>query len=283
MTVATAFHDFQNLGAPPDIDAFAKAGNASPNLRSIHDFCMWVWGGQNLGYAPYARPIRGGLKPSSHTWGALDWRYYNVTNGGRNPGRDVLLNDVLPFLINNSAELGIQAIHDYAGCRIWRANRSSDSAGGWRMQSIRNEMGASWALWIHVEVHPSAWFDSRPVAERVGLITPTDPTPPTPPAPPTPPPAPPVPPTPERPTVTAISLAKTTLDPAKRDQLRGNSDVALFQIYVNGLFGAGLAVDSDFGPQTQSWTRTAQAFAQVTQDGVIGPASWRAFLNEDGQ
>ena len=42
-----------------------------------------------------------------------------------------------PVLYRNSHELHIQAIHDYVGCRVWRAHRSHDANGGWKRQRPR--------------------------------------------------------------------------------------------------------------------------------------------------
>lgn len=189
MAVATRFHNFQVLGAPPAIATFAAAGNSSPNLRAIHDHLIDRYGGQNLGFRPNPRPVRGGSTPSTHTWGALDWRYEDSPEpaivGRPGPGRHILLTEIIPFLIDHSAELGIQAIHDYVGSRIWRAWRPVDQGGaGWRPQSPGSQMGQPWAKWIHVEVHPDDWFDGRTVTERTTPAPPPPPPPPPAPAPP---------------------------------------------------------------------------------------------------
>jgi peptidoglycan hydrolase-like protein with peptidoglycan-binding domain len=82
--------------------------------------------------------------------------------------------------------------------------------------------------------------------------------------------------------VTQLPINKTTLDPAKREALRGNNDVALVQILCNGLLKSGLAIDKDYGPATQAAATTYQQISGVPADGVIGPVSWTAFLNSDG-
>ena len=56
----------------------------------------------------------------------------------------------------------------------------------------------------------------------------------------------------------------------------------VMQILCNGLLGSGLAIDKDYGPQTQAAARTYQQFAGLVVDGIIGPVSWASFLNADG-
>lgn len=140
----------------------------SPNLVVLHRFLLDVWGGKNLG-CHLDRNIVGGSTPSSHAYGAgADWGWDPFTHNG--PGRSVLLSEVVPFLIDNSAELGVQAIHDYQGSRIWRSWRPASQGGaGWRPQSKASQMGQEWARWIHVEVHKDFWGDRRPVTERLGV------------------------------------------------------------------------------------------------------------------
>jgi hypothetical protein len=76
---------------------------------------------------------------------------------------------VIPFLIDFSEELGVQAIHDYQRSRIWRPpGHSGRPAGsdGWRDQPQGSQMGRDWARWIHIETHIDHWSDNRPVHER---------------------------------------------------------------------------------------------------------------------
>jgi hypothetical protein len=127
------------------------------------------WGGQNLG-CYNSRPVVGGSALSSHGSGAAtDWRYSDP-----GPGRVVLMREVLPFFVNNSRELGVQAIHDYAGSRIWRppncSGRPAEVAPecGWKQQSPGPQMGQSWATWIHLECLPSRWDDDRTVEQMLG-------------------------------------------------------------------------------------------------------------------
>lgn len=159
MTVATTFDDWQRSGLTP---GRAPYNRCSPNLEQIVAYLRRSWGGQTVG-CYVSRPVVGGSAPSSHAFGAaLDWRYENP-----GPGRRTLLDVILPWLIGNSAELGIQALHDYVGSRIWRANRSGDANGGWKAQKPGPQMGQSWAQWIHVEVNRAAWADGRTVDQRL--------------------------------------------------------------------------------------------------------------------
>jgi hypothetical protein len=84
-----------------------------------------------------------------------------------------MLDEVLPRLLNDSLELGIQAIHDYVGCRIWRppglSGRPSQISPecGWRDQTPGSQMGQSWALWLHIECIDTRWADTRSVPEML--------------------------------------------------------------------------------------------------------------------
>jgi hypothetical protein len=86
-------------------------------------------------------------------------------------GRGTLLAEVIPHLITWSRPWHLQAIHDYVGCRIWRAGRTSSPAaafdGWWKTQPADTHgMGSSWATWIHLEVTPDGWGDARQWDER---------------------------------------------------------------------------------------------------------------------
>lgn len=176
MTVQDQFTSWQTSPKKPD------PKRCSPICGSWFNYLRIHWGGQHLGcYA--ARPVRGGTSLSSHGSGAaIDWRYENP-----GCGRQEMLNECMPFLINNSKELGIQAIHDYRGCRIWRPPGCSGRATtpspecGWKQQKPSSGgMGQSWASWLHLEVHPSRWTDDRTVAQMLAPATPVKPKPPPP-------------------------------------------------------------------------------------------------------
>jgi hypothetical protein len=134
--------------------------------------------------------------------------------------------------------------------------------------------------WIAGDTLPQR---AKDVLVFVGVLPPDEQPQPEPPPQPQPEPGPqPEPPPPTGVVVTQLPINKTTLDPAKREALRGNNDVALVQILCNGLLKSGLAIDKDYGPATQAAATTYQQISGVPADGVIGPVSWTAFLNSDG-
>lgn len=158
----TEFYNWQR-GTAKDAVRFRKP---SPNLVAINDYLCKRWGGSNVGIF-VKRPIKGGSSPSSHSFGAaLDWRYGDTVGA-----RHKIESEVLPFLIENSVELGIQAIHDYYGCRVWRSVRVPASQRGWRTQTVGSQggaMGQSWAKWLHIETTRSSWRNRIRVDERLG-------------------------------------------------------------------------------------------------------------------
>lgn len=185
--IATEFVNWQEH-QPVDDSRFARC---SPNLEALRAHMVPRFGLINLGcYA--ARPIRGGTAPSSHAFGAaIDLRYirtmvvpYSTADLAEHAARRQLaLEQIIPFLIDNSFELRIQAIHDYVGQRIWRAGRTTNTADAhtrwWLKQNKSNEgMGQLWAGWLHIETNLSGWSDGRPVVSR--LPTPATPVPATP-------------------------------------------------------------------------------------------------------
>jgi hypothetical protein len=165
MTIASEFHDWS---VHPSEDA-RRTKDGSPALKHVRDYHLQRWGGVSLSvpslYQP--RPVDGGTKPSAHAGCAVDIRWQDP-----GPGRDIVVREMLPFYIGNSQELHVQAIHDYVGCRVWRANRSHDDAGGWRTQDVGShggKMGMSWAQWLHFEINASGWHDDRPVESMLGV------------------------------------------------------------------------------------------------------------------
>jgi hypothetical protein len=110
------------------------------------------------------RAIRGGELPSTHSYGAA----VDVNYGDAHAPEHVQL---CGYLVAWSEEWGIQAIHDYVECRIWRAGRTTNPAEAcskwWRAQRPdSNGMGSEWAHWLHVEVRPDRWADYRTEAQR---------------------------------------------------------------------------------------------------------------------
>ena len=93
-----------------------------------------------------------------------------------------MLAEVMPWLINNSKQLGIQAIHDYAGKRIWRPPSCSGRPAtpspecGWKPSSGPQMKSGNY--WLHLEVLPIRWHDPRSVAEMLNPPKPPEPKPP---------------------------------------------------------------------------------------------------------
>lgn len=149
--IATTFTDWTQQ----PVDDFQQC---SPALRALHATLAGRYGVVSLGCYG-RRPIRGTTKLSTHSWGAaIDLSY----------GQSLWPNArhvVIGYLVGNSAEWGIQAVHDYLGCRIWRAGRTSSTSDAcsswWRAQRPDGTMGASWATYLHVEVSYDGWDDAR--------------------------------------------------------------------------------------------------------------------------
>lgn len=172
MAVATQFHNWQSSPMQPN------PSRCSPFLVNLRDWLIHNWGGQNLGcWAD--RPVREGTSPSSHASGAaLDWRYENP-----GIGRARMLNEIMPTLLNMSAELAVNAVHDYAGMRIWRPPGTSGRPTspspecGWRPNSGSNMNPSS--LWLHIEVLNTRWSDTTPIDQLLAGGGPTPTPPPT--------------------------------------------------------------------------------------------------------
>jgi hypothetical protein len=182
--------------------------SCSPNLQILGAFLIRWFGFMALGCFG-VRPVRNGQAQSSHSFGAAtDLRWFvqgalmtrtlrvwqSAVDGKRDrtaraavralgflarrlPANDVLAarlvleNDVLPWLIDNSEQLNLQAIHDYAGGRIWRSNRGDGLGAYWKPQPADSGgMGQPWAQWIHLEVHADGWADARPIEARFPVV-----------------------------------------------------------------------------------------------------------------
>lgn len=153
MTIASRFHNYQQLGGTPDL-----IESCSPALLELLVAVRRRWPVSSLGcYGD--RPIRGGTSPSTHSFGAA----MDIDFGAADA---VTQSHMIGYLIGWSEEWGIQAVHDYLGSRIWRAGRTTNPAEActlwWRAQRRdSNGMGQTWAHWLHVEVHPERWWDHR--------------------------------------------------------------------------------------------------------------------------
>jgi hypothetical protein len=271
VAVITRFHNWQTS----DLDwSAAPYDRCAPNLGVIEAWLLEQHGGLRLG-CHGDRPIIGGQRPSTHAFGgAVDWRYApsNPAEPGRWPGRDYTLAVIIPWLIAHSAELGVQAIHDYAGRRIWRppgtSGRPADS-DGWKLQPYGTQMGQPWALWLHLEIHPESWNDTRPIADRIPAGTP-EVIVPVPPSPAPPPPASPHPPG-------GTSTVQVTVQTVRRGSTGGWVKKAQAILAANFSQDVG-PIDGAFGPRTEDGIRNVQRFFGLTVDGICGPKTWNILL-----
>jgi hypothetical protein len=246
-TIETEHYNWQRHQPAPD----PRYARLSPNLDAIGDELAKRWGMTDLGGYGW-RPIRGGTAPSSHGFGAAtDRRYFEL-------GRARALSEVLPWLIRNSRALHLQAIHDYFGCRIWRAGRTANleeaETKWWAPQPPNRTtgMGQSWAVYFHLETTRSGWPDGTPIPNRLVDGEPI------------PQPEPQPIPTPGGPFVHAT---------IKRGDV--NADVFAAQVIVRHRAGQTQVVaDGQFGQQTENAIRNVQAFTGQTVDGIVGPKTW---------
>lgn len=231
----TKFYDWQASGRNPG----APFNRTSPNLVQLRVELARLFGGTSLG-GYYVRPIRAGQAWSSHAFGAaIDWRIDDDTTRAR----------AIEWLVANENVLGIQAIHDYHGSRIWRVGR------GWREQpaSSSTGMGQAWAKYLHLETPPDRWADATPIAQRTG--TPPTPTPP--------------------PTPALIVDAPSHLPFSLREGVDDPHRVRWLQTICNqrgwhDSDGHVLAVDGRFGRRTGEAVRTMQRALGVVADGIYG-------------
>lgn len=219
MTIAKEFTNWQKkLKAE-----MAKFTKASPALVSLKDYLIPTFGGADLGLYG-VRKVRGSLFAwSSHSFGsAWDYSYRGLP-------REVA-EKVIAFLISNSEELGIQAIHDYMNSRIWHADRSGDKNGGWKNQRKDKEgMGQPWGDWLHIEVNERKWADGRSVLEKLGSDT------------------------------------RRVL---RRGD--SGEDVKIVQSVLRDKAGQTITVDGKFGSQTEMAVRNVQAFVSGGKGPVTG-------------
>ena len=217
----------------------------TPGIENWKSYVLGRWpGGIDLGTWG-VRNIRGGTTLSVHAVGrAWDWRYAKP-----GPGRDAA-DAAIAFTIENHEALGIQAIHDYVECRIWRSDRSGRGPG-WKQQPAGNGMGEAWAAWLHFEIHPESQLHQRPVSavlSDAGGEAAPEPT---------------------------AALPLPTLD---RDAV-GDGVVLLQQVLqfwnyyrgeINGTYGSA-TVDA-----VTAWQRDLQCMNAGRPDGVYGPRTHAA-------
>jgi len=265
MTIQNEFYNYQAnpVGLEP---GRRDAPNANTQMR---DYLVQRWGGMDLGgYGE--RSIREGTSLSTHAFDAArDWRYENP-----GPGLNVLDTEIVPFLISTSKETGLQAIHHYRRCIIWRPPGTSGrpvGGDGWKVQtSQKSGMGQAWALWIHLEFLPEAMSDPRSIEEKIGggtIITPL-------------PPAAPI----IAPPLTTPVLkpgAKTVINVTVTTVRRGSvgSPVKRLQALLAANFGQTVTVDGNYGPQTSAAVLNVQRFFGLVADDICGPKTWEIILS----
>lgn len=250
MTIETHFFDWSNAADTTD----PRFNICSPNLVVVGHYLGLRFAMADLG-CYQQRPIRGGTTPSVHWWGAaIDRRY---------PDRLVAKTQIIPFLIDNSHELHVQAIHDYFGSRIWRAGRTSNRADAhtlwWKTNTTADGMGDPWATYFHIETNDTGWFDAGSVSERLGFNPPpADPPPPIPPS-------------------GVNTVFPRTIKPGDE-----GPDVAFIQTVIHApgsVSGSkSIIVDGVYGPQTVNAVKNIQGAFGLGQDGIIGPKTQARFL-----
>ena len=215
---------------------------ASPNMMALNAYLLEKAGGQFLGcYNP--RPIRGGTKWSTHAFGAaIDWGYGERHSG---PGRTVTIDVVVPWLIANHVELGVQQIHDYGGGRYWQAYR------GWIMRPPGSGLPDS----LHIETNADSWGKTAAVASRkIVTLEVGKPAP--------------------KPAAAAGTFPGRTL---KKGSTGDAVKQLQTQLNVRG-FKVGNA-DGKFGPVTDSGVRAFQEKHAKPVDGLVGPKTWAALFS----
>jgi len=226
------------------------AAGPTAGIEQWKSYVLGRWrGGVDLGTFT-VRNVRGGSSLSVHAVGrAWDWRYASP-----GPGR-AAADEAMTFAIDNHERLGIQAIHDYVACRIWRCSRPG-AGPGWRQQRPGNGMGASWAVWLHFEVHPSSPLHQRSVADVMGGAAGAGAAP-----------------------LAAVAPTASLPLPTLRQGDRGTAVGQLQGVLAFWAYDVG-KVDGDFGPRTKAavtaWQQALQPLNVGRPDGVYGPRTHAA-------
>lgn len=199
--------------------------SCSPNLRLIMEYVNERWGLTNLGCYG-VRPIRGGTTWSSHAFGAAQDMSYR-----EGPDRAVIVNEVIPFLVDNAETLGIQRVHDYISKRYWQIGK------GWigRPPGFVNDH-------LHIEVNSETWHWDTPIAERLK----NKPTP-------------------------KPDVWQTCRLGDQGDNVKAVQTALAAANYKNSSGKKLIVIDGDFGATTDKRVRQYQKDNGLVVDGIVGP------------
>lgn len=132
--------------------------SCSPNLQQGLNHLTTVYGAKSLG-CHLDRSVAGTSVISAHAYGAA----LDITSDG---GYNELFQVIAPYLIANSLEFGIQAIHNYGTSQRW------DPIKGWHAARI----GPS-ATHMHMETSKTKFLDNSTWGSRIHINPPAPPPP----------------------------------------------------------------------------------------------------------
>jgi hypothetical protein len=213
----TRWYDGRRPGAPYD--------HASPNLLAIRDYLIERWDLSNLGCYG-VRKMRDSTAWSAHAFGAAQDCGYAAHN------RPTVQYEVLPFLVEHAATLGIQRIHDYIDNRYWQIG------AGW----IKFRGAQTRGYWIHIETNAEQWDNDASVEERIGAAALSKPL-----------------------EHWWVKLGD------EGDQVRQIQQVLHDAGYKNSSNKKPLLIDGIFGANTNRRVRQYQSTNGLTVDGIVGP------------
>jgi Putative peptidoglycan binding domain len=218
----------------------------TPGIENWKHYVLGRWpGGIDLGSFG-VRNMRNSSKLSVHAVGrAWDWRYADP-----GPGR-AAADEAIAYALDHHEALGIQAVHDYVNCTIWRSSRAG-MGPAWKRQKPSSDMGQGWAKWLHWEVHPDAALHTATV-EQIIAGTPQ--------------------PKPRESTSASLPLPKL-----KRGDV--GSGVTLLQEVLSFWRYYSKRIDGEFGPLTEAavaaWQVELQQYNCGEADGIYGPRTHAA-------
>ena len=201
-----------------------------------------------------------GTTASMHNWGmAWDWRWADP-----GPGRQAA-DAVIEFAIDESARLGIQAVHDYVNARYWKCD------AGWRTahSSPETGFGQPWSQWLHIERTWDAANDPDAIDRQAPALV-------------------------QPPAAASPAQFQGELPTGPLHRGDKGADVARIQDFLRSSGFADFTVsDGEFGPRTDASVRDAQtAFAAkglytLAIDGRLGagnstgrlPIRWRLTMS----